>query len=360
MRKFYFTPGPSEVYYTFESHLKQALKEQIPSISHRSKTFQSIYKETIDNLRELFQLGDDQHILFTSSATEVWERIVQNLIERESYHFVNGAFSRRFSDTVSQLNRNPLCQEVNEGDSVNIEKLLIPESTELIAITANETSTGASQPAEDIYELRKSFPDQLIALDVVSAAPAYELDYSKIDTAYFSVQKCFGLPAGLGVWIVNNRCLEKTRKLLDKGHSIGSYHSLPVLMEKAIKNQTPETPNVLSIYLLGKVAGDMLTKDLDQIRRETKYKAAVLYQAFEQSSYLKPFVSQDKYRSLTTPVAETSVDSSKIIESFEKSGIILGGGYGKFKNQHIRIANFPTHSKEHVEMIADKLAELKI
>ncbi|MTI19969.1 aminotransferase class V-fold PLP-dependent enzyme, partial [Fulvivirga sp. RKSG066] len=345
--------------FTVEGHLKQALKDNIPSISHRSKAFESIYSTAVSNLKSLLGLGDDHHVLFTSSATEIWERIGQNLISHESYHLVNGAFSSRFQQTIAQLGKNAMSTEVNEGAVVDIEKLLIPETTELISFTQNETSTGASQPLEDIYKIREAFKDQLIAVDMVSAAPAVTIDYNKIDTAYFSVQKCFGLPAGLGVWIINNKCIEKAESILNQGGSIGSYHSIPVMLEKAVKNQTPETPNVLNLYLLAKVTGDMLNKGLDQIIRETNYKSAVLYQAFEQASYLTPLVENPVHRSKTTPVAVSSVDSSKIIADFEKIGLILGAGYGKNKSKHIRIANFPTHSKEHIEMIADRLVEAK-
>ncbi len=359
MKKFYFTPGPSELYFTVASHLKQALKDQIPSISHRSDTFKSIYKQTIDGLRQLLGLSDDQHILFSSSATEVWERIGLNLIQRESYHLVNGAFSLKFKNIIDQLGKTTLTATAKDGKVVDINKLLIPESTELIAITQNETSTGAAQPLADVYSLRKAFPNQLLAIDMVSAAPSVALDYSQVDTAYFSVQKCFGLPAGLGVWIINQRCIDKCEELLNDGGIIGSYHSLPVMLEQALKNQTPETPNVLNIYLLGKVVEDMLNKGLEQIRREIDYKAAVLYQAFEQANYLKPWVENPKHRSKTTPVAETKIPSSKIIGELDKKGIVLGAGYGKYAQQHLRIANFPTHSKEHIEMIADTLVALK-
>lgn len=359
MPRFYFTPGPSQLYYTAEAHIKEAVKKHIPSISHRSKDFENIYQEAQQNVKALLGLKDDQHVLFLSSATEAWERIGQNLVEYESFHLINGAFSGRFQSIMDQIGRQALSAKVQEGSVVDIKKVLIPESSELIAITHNETSTGASQPVEDIYTIRKSFPNQLIAVDVVSSAPAADLDYSKIDTAYFSVQKCFGLPAGLGVWIVNDRCIKKCEKLLNKGNSIGSYHSLPVMMERAIKNQTVETPNVLGIYLLGKVAGDMLEKGLEQIRREINYKAAVLYQAFEQASFLSPFVANEAHRSKTTPVAACDVPSSKIIEHFNKMNIELGSGYGKNSEKHIRIANFPTHSKEHIEMIADTLCSLK-
>ena len=359
MKKFFFTPGPSQLYYTAEEHIKNALKESVPSISHRSKAYEKIHAAAIENIRELLNLPDDYHIFFTSSATEIWERIVQNLVERESFHLVNGAFSRRFHEIAENYGINALYSEAKAGTVVEAESLLIPETAELISITHNETSTGASQPVEDIYKIRQAFPDQLIAVDVVSSAPYVNLDYAQIDTAYFSVQKCFGLPAGLGVWIVNDRCMQKAQQLLNNDLIIGSYHSLPSLHEKGIKNQTPETPNMLGIYLLGKIAEDMLNKGLEQIRRETDYKAAVLYEAFNQSDLLSTFVDNKAHQSKTTLVAQCSVPSAEIINKLAERSFIIGGGYGSFKNDHIRIANFPTHSKEHMEILADELVKIK-
>ncbi|MEM7107598.1 MAG: aminotransferase class V-fold PLP-dependent enzyme [Bacteroidota bacterium] len=358
MNKFYFTPGPSQLYFTIEEHLRSALKENVPCISHRSQAFQDIFKTTTLNLRRLLDLPDGYHIFFTSSATEIWERCIQNLVQFESCHFVNGAFSNRFASISTHLGRKSTAIRVAEGEVVNVESVLIPESCEIIAMTQNETSTGAAHPLEDVVKIRQGFYDQLLALDVVSSVPYAHIDYSNVDTAYFSVQKCFGLPAGLGVWIVNDRCINKSEELLNAGLSVGSYHSLPELLLKAEKHQTPETPNVLSIYLLGKVIEDMLTKGLDMIRRETDYKAAVLYHVIEQSNVLKPFVEKPLHRSKTTVVAETSVDSRKIIDLLSKKGMIIGSGYGAYKNKHIRIANFPTHSKEQVEYLADELGKI--
>ncbi len=356
MPNIYFTPGPSQLYFTVQEHLRTALREDIPSISHRSKQFQLIYEETVSNLSALLNIPEDYRILFTSSATEVWERIVMNLVGGESFHLVNGAFSERFCTISKQLGKNALSATVNDGEVVDITKLLIPESTELIAITHNETSTGAQQPADDIKNIRNAFPNQLIALDVVSSAPDADINYNHVDTAYFSVQKCFGLPAGLGVWILNERCIEKYSKLTELGNVTGSYHDLSSMLEKAEKNQTPETPNVLGIYLLGKVAADMLGKGLEQIRQETAYKAALLYHTFENNEAFEPFVSEQKYRSRTTTVARVNQHSGSVISHLASKGMIVGSGYGRHKTDHIRIANFPTHSKEQIEMLVDYLS----
>ena len=354
MKKFFFTPGPSELYFTVENHLKRALAEQVPSISHRSSQFQSIFQEAEENLRALLSLPDDYHVFFTGSANEIWERIVENLVAQRSYHYVNGAFSERFYRIAQELGRSPVAQTAEEGHCAVIEPEKIAADTELIAFTQNETSTGAAQPLEDIYQIRKSHPDKLIAVDVVSALPYISLDYAQIDTAYFSVQKGFGLPAGLGVWLVNERCLAKAENLA-KHQSIGSYHSLPSLLSKAKKKQTPETPNVLGLYLLAKITGDMLTKGIDIIRNETKFKAGMMYQMLSEHPNFTPFVKETSQQSKTVIVAETQRSSSEIIQELQKFNLILGGGYGHFKDKHIRIANFPTHSREQIMLLIDKM-----
>nr|MDQ3392716.1 aminotransferase class V-fold PLP-dependent enzyme [Bacteroidota bacterium] len=261
----------------------------------------------------------------------------------------------RFHETALELGKNAEKHEAEEASCVKVDGIEISGNSELIAFTQNETSTGAAQPVEDIYKTKERYPGKLIAVDVVSTLPYINLDYSKIDTAFFSVQKGFGLPAGLGVWLVNEKCIEKASNLLKDGRNIGTYHSLTSLLSKGVKNQTPETPNVLGIYLLAKICEDMLDKGIAQVRRETDYKAAVLYNAISNNSLLSPFVKEESYRSKTVIVVETTIPSQKIIKKLEEKGIIIGSGYGPYKEKHLRIANFPTHSKEKTEQLADML-----
>lgn len=359
MNKLYYTPGPSALYYTAEEHLKRALKEQIPSISHRGAQFQEIYKLASDRLRSLLALPDNYQILFTASATEIWERSIQNCVAEQSVHLINGAFSQRFYEISKQLGKGAVAFEVPHGSSVDpaVVKVADPE---LIAVTHNETSTGVSQPLADITALRAQYPDTLITVDGVSSLPAVALDYSQIDAAYLSVQKCFGLPAGLGVWLVNERMLAKAEALAATGQSIGSYHSLPALISRAAKNQTPETPNVLGIYLLAAVAGDMLDKGIDMIRRETAYKAALLYHAFDTHPALSVFAKKESLRSQTVLVAEVEGGSAPLIEYLAAKGLVAGIGYGQYKASQLRIANFPTHSKEQFEYLTDLITSYKV
>ncbi|MFY0686130.1 MAG: aminotransferase class V-fold PLP-dependent enzyme [Cyclobacteriaceae bacterium] len=352
----FFTVGPAQLFYTIKQHLNAALNEDIGSISHRGKEFQSIFAETRQGLRALLSVPDDYEIYFVSSATEIWERIIQNLVVSSTHHFVNGSFSQRFYDFTDNYRLDSSSHTVNFGEEYS--DFSVPEKAELISVTYNETSTGYVFNPNNLSALRKQNPNKLIALDVVSAVPGIPVDLNLVDTAYFSVQKCFGLPAGLGVWIVNQKCIDKAKEKEKSGLVTGSLHALSSLKSNGDKNMTPETPNVMAIYLLNKVVQDMLNKGVKNIHNETIYKAVTLYNTIEQSSVLSPFIENIENRSKTVCVAKVRDGNNALIEQMKAKNLIIGSGYGPYKSEHIRIANFPTHSKEQIEMLADLLASL--
>lgn len=349
-----FTPGPSQLYFTVADHMKAAFREGIPSLSHRSKKAEGIYSSVVEGLRELLGIPPDYHVFFTGSATEIWERTLQNLVVEQSFHLVNGSFSQRFYETARQLNKRAEKIEVAAGQGFGHD-ILIPSGTELIAVTHNETSTGVSLPLEDIYRLKKAHPDALLVADAVSSLPFPDFDYNQIDSVFFSVQKGFGLPAGLGVWMVNNRCIAKAEQLLAQGVSIGSYHTLPSLKSNAAKFQTPETPNLLGMYLLGKVIEDMIRFGIQRIRTDTEYKATLLYHLLSEHAELKPFVTEKAIQSKTVIVVETGAQTDAVTQRLQQVGLQPGEGYGALKKTQLRFANFPTHAREHFELLVDSL-----
>ncbi len=348
MPKVFFTPGPAQLYPTFEPHVLTAVREQIGSISHRSKQFKAIYQHADEQLRLLLHIPATHAILFTGSATEIWERALQNGSGRESFHLVNGSFSKRFYEFASELGRTAHKVEAPFGSGFNLDDIILPEGVELVCLTHNETSSGVSTTVADIHQLKRRYPDKLFVVDMVSSAPYPDFDFSLVDSAFFSVQKGFGLPAGLGVWIVNERFLHKAESLKAQGTYIGTHHSLPTLWKNYKSFETPATPNVLGIYLLGRVAQDMNQKGITEIRRETENRAERIYKLLEDHPVLKPAVTNPKHRSHTVLVASTTDSAPAIIEGLKAKNIVIGSGYGTYKETQIRIANFPANTEEQV------------
>ena len=211
-------------------------------------------------------------------------------------------------------------------------------------------------PSNKISEIRNKFKESFILLDCVSGIPSLPFNIKDVDTFYFSVQKCFGLPSGLGIWVYNNRCLDRHNELR-KSKKTGTYHSLHRIHEMSLKCQTPETPNVLAIYLLSKVTEDMIKIGIDNIRRDTIYKSSLLYNTIKNHQDLSCYVIDKNIRSKTVIVSNTQKDNDLFIDGLKRKNLIVGKGYGSSINQ-IRIANFPTHSKEVFELLCDELIKL--
>ncbi len=359
MKQVYLTPGPTELHPVVPGLIRQALDEDICSMSHRSKKFEAIFSTAVKNLHQLLDIPASFQIFFLGSATEAMERIIENCAMGSSCHFVNGEFSKRFYSISQDLKKNPFKIEAAPGEGFKFETTAIPEKANLVCLTQNETSTGFWLPEEDIHSLKKQHPEKLFAVDIVSSAPISALDFSLIDCAFFSVQKCFGLPSGLGVLMVNDACLDTAKKIAKDNGNIGSYHNFPSLLEYAKINQTPETPNVLSIFLLGKVCETYLNEGISNIRKDAHDKAKLLYDYFDNHSNLKPAILGNKFRSPTVISINVNGDSPRLRDFLAKAGFHVGLGYGPNKNSHIRIANFPTHSRKTLEELLQTMNDYR-
>ncbi len=356
MKNTYFTPGPAELYPTFGNHIQTALNEQIGSISHRSQRFRDIYKHTDQQLRTLLNIPATHGIFFTGSASEVWERVLLNCVEHESFHLVNGSFSRKFFDYAQSLHKYAHVQEKPFGEGFDAAEIEVPEYAELVCLTHNETSSGVQIRPLEMHKLKRKYPKKLFCVDMVSSAPYPDLDFGLIDSAFFSVQKAFGMPAGLGIWIANEACLDKAERLQKyESMTIGAHNSLPMLWKNYQTFETPATPNVLFIYALGKIAEDLNHMGIDTVRKQTEDKARMLYKFIETDERYSPFVKEERHRSQTVVVANTMAPAKDSLAKAKEAGMIVGSGYGKQKDSQIRIANFPAVSIEQTAQLIDVL-----
>lgn len=370
-KKIFFTVGPSKIYPTLSSHIKDAVENDVLSISHRGNQFKEIYGSMTSGIRKLLNIPETHEIIVLSSALEAMDRVIQSMSHNNTYHILTGNFGKIWMNITSDLGKSPEATQFFNWDkgevaAKSLDEIKIPKKSELVCITQNDTSTGFSIPMSEIYKLQDKNPDKLFALDIVSSVPYVDIDYKKLDAVFFSVQKGFGLPAGLSILILSPKAIEKAEKLSNlKGYSIGSYHNILKLSKKSRNNQTNETPNVLGIYLLDCVLKDMLKIGISKLRKRLKGQAEMMYSFFSEPEDYKAFISklakqgkneklfdcfvkQEKYRSITDPVFEIIGGSTPLIKFAAEKGLILGAGYSAssaggidFKEKHIRVANFP-------------------
>jgi phosphoserine aminotransferase len=341
MQRKYYTVGPTQLHPNYSQYYTEALNLNLGSTYHRSREFRALYQFTDQQLKILLGLNESHSIYFASGGTEIWERILMSLVAQKTFHLVNGHFGKKFFEFARTMHKEADLYEIARGTRFDWQNIYIPKDVELICLTQNETSTGYTHTLAEASHISKMADGALVCADAVSIAPLFHDGYSMYDSFFFSVQKAFGMPPGLGVWIVNEACKQKSEQLQSSSLYKSAYHTLADFELNYKKWETPSTPNVIAIYILGKIAEWMNMKGLSTIEHELNLKAELIYNFAKQSKAFSPLVDSPEHQSSTTLVLETKIPSCRIIQSLEENGLYISAGYGSFQENEIRIANFP-------------------
>jgi len=351
-----FGIGPSKINTETYQDMRGFHEKKYGEISHRSADFSTISQKASEQLRAYFELPPNYQMVWGSSATEMMELVIKSVVKQNSFHFTCGSFSERWHQIAKNLGKNAQGQVSEWGQPNDYKNTQIPANTELITVTQSETSTGVGVSDEKIRDLRARHPESLIAIDITSIGGAVAVDIAQADAWLFSVQKCFGLPAGLGVLIYNDRFLAKAKTVPTPMGVI----NLPDMHTKMSEDFfTIQTPNVMGVYLLGNQL-ERWNHDggAAQHDEETKAKTEIITDAIDHLPGIEFLVPDIDNRS---PSIQCLCGDEAIIQKIHKltrlHNIRLGGGYGKFKNTTLRIANFPNVTVNDTERLHEVLTK---
>lgn len=349
-----FYPGPSRVYDAIPAFVKDAVKEGIVSMNHRSPEFIALAKKTDRVLKQKLSIPKDYTIFYTSSATECWEILAQSLSGEKSYHLFNGAFGKKWFDYTISLNYQAEGILFSRDEALHPEEYAFPYRQALICLTQNETSNGTQVSNNIIRRFRIKNPEAIIAVDATSSMAGIFLDFKQADIWFASVQKCFGLPAGLAVMVCSPKAIERARQINERLH----YNSLPSMINMMEVWQTTHTPNVLAIYLLMRVMEKQAAIKI--IHKQTQTRFNQWKNFLLQQKDLKLLVENTEVQSQT--VLPLMADPAYVVQvkaKAKKAGFLLGEGYGDLKPTTFRIANFPALQDKEIKALQIFLSGLK-
>jgi len=343
-----FYPGPSQVYPAVLRHMKDAYASGIMSINHRSQEFVAISTKAVALLKEKLDIPEKYSVYFVSSATECWEIITQSLIEKESAHVFNGAFGKKWFDYAKKLKPEVQAFPFDKETELNPDAQRFNDA-EMVCLTQNETSNGTQVSNKIIQHFRQHYPDKLLAVDATSSMGGIYLDFESADVWFASVQKCFGLPAGMAIMVCSPQAVERARTINENKH----YNSLVFLDDMMKAGQTPYTPNVLNIYLLMRVLEGMPhIKKINQTITSRYKKWETFFET--KSNQLKFLIHNKAVRSLTVLAIEASpLIIHQLKAKAKDEGFLLGDGYGELKPNTFRIANFPALRRSEIARLMD-------
>ncbi|MCW4044140.1 MAG: alanine--glyoxylate aminotransferase family protein [Candidatus Bathyarchaeota archaeon] len=354
MHKKLLIPGPTEV-------SQEILQEQThPLIGHRSKEFSQLYEGITNKLAKFFELPADCRPTVTTASGALWFDIVgRSIVKDKALCCVNGAFSERFAEAIRACGKQADCLEVEWGKVPKpdaIAEKLETGKYDTVTVCHNESSTGARSPIREIGKLiRRDYPEVMLTIDSVSAMAGDKTLPTEIgcDIIFASTQKCFALPPGLAVALVNDRALERAQQVPNRG----AYTDLVEIFEFEKKHQTPSTPNIPLLYALNKRLDLMLEETYDKIYQRHEDMAEYTRKWAKKHFEMFP---EAGYESITVSCIKNTLSKNvkELNEKLAEKGFTIGNGYGKLADKTFRIGHMGEWNLEGIKIVLAAIDEI--
>jgi aspartate aminotransferase-like enzyme len=206
-----------------------------------------------------------------------------------------------------------------------------------LTVCHNETSTGVRSPIAEIGKMmRKEYPDVIFAVDAVSSMAGDRTLPSEFgcDIVFGSTQKCFALPPGLAVALVNDRAIERAKQVPNRG----AYTDLVDIFEFEKKHQTPFTPNISLLYALDRRMDLLLEETYDKVYQRHQDMASYTQKWAKQHFAMFPEIGAE---SITVSCVQNTQGKNvkELNQKLAEKGYMISGGYGKLAEKTFRIGH---------------------
>jgi aspartate aminotransferase-like enzyme len=331
-------PGPTRV----APRVLRAMSGNI--VNHRSAVFGQILEETNEMMSEIFQT-EHQSYLLTGSGTAAMEAAMGNIIGKgdKVLNIVGGKFGERFMQITETHGGNPVELEVEWGEAVNPEdvKYILEEEEDIKAVTIvhNETSTGVSNPIDDVGAIVKDY-DALYVVDTVSSLGGDDVfvDGYHIDICVTGSQKCLAAPPGMAAITLSSDAW----KVVDQTETSTYYLDMKKYRKSGAGHppETPYTPSVSLMYAMREALNMIMEEGLESRVKRHKLAAKATINGVKATGlnlFANEEVSSNTVTSIRLPEGVTDKEFRGTMR--DKYHIELAGGQDHLKGNVFRIGH---------------------
>ena len=330
------TPGPIPV--------PQEVAEAgaAPMMNHRGPEFAAMLARCEEGLREVYRTDNHVAILTASGTGGMEAAVVNHVSPGERVLVVTiGVFGERFLDLIRIYGGDPvhLAFEYGSGADPNAidEALAANDDIRTVFVTHNETSTGATNPLEEIASVVKG-RDRLLIVDAISSLSSIpvETDAWGLDVVVSGSQKGWMLPPGLAFVSVSDRAWE----VQEQCATPRAYLDLRRAKNSAANGQTPWTPAVSLFYQLDRALALLREEGVEQVwarHRATAARVRAGLQDLGLELFAEEAVRSDTVTSILPPDGLKADELRKIAR--EEFDTVFAGGQGSMGGQIFRFGH---------------------
>ena len=335
---FNFSAGPAMLPYEVMAQAKDEFVNwrdsgcSVMEVSHRGKDFIDVAAQAEQDLRDLLNVPDNYHVLFTHGGGRgQFAAVPLNLSteQQTSLHLVSGSWSKGAVSEAQKYNQPVVVGNVSQKDGKHyVEKPVFDSSWSDAAyyhFCPNETVDGI-----EFSWLPESGDVPLVA-DMSSTILSRPLDVSKYGVIYAGAQKNIG-PSGLSVVIVRKDLVGNARQATP---SIFDYDLL------AGSDSMYNTPPTFSWYLAGLVFKWLKAQGgLEVVDKRNDEKANLLYAEIDNSDFYQSQVHPDNRSRMNVPfqLAMPELDA-EFLKKADDAGLVALKGHRSVGGMRASIYN---------------------
>lgn len=339
-------PGPTPV----PPEVLEAMAR--PMVDHRGKHFAAVIQRVAERLREFFHTESEVLMLSASGTGGMEAAVVNTLSPGDRVLAVSiGAFGDRFAAIAETYGAQVTALSYEWGevaDPEDVRRALAEDGAiKAVLVTHNETSTGMTNPLEEIARVVRG-ADCLLLVDAISSLGSVplEVDGWGLDVVLTGSQKGWMVPPGLAFIAMSERAWRAN----ESAKMPRFYFDLARHRDLLAKGQTPWTP-ALSIFFALDVALERMAEEGLEAIFARHARIGRLTREGVKPLGLELLARDERYASDTVTAVRCpeGVEVSALRRVLEdEHNVVLAGGQGKLAGKMFRIGHLGLVSEEDI------------
>ena len=288
--------------------------QSVMEMSHRSKVYDNIIKETEADLRDLLNIPDNYKVLFLQGgASQFFAEVPMNLMKnKKAAYIITGQWAKKaFQEAKIYGEAVAVASSEDETYSYipDCSDLDIPEDADYVYICENNTIYGTK------YKTLPNTKGHILVADVSSCFLSEPVDVTKYGVIYGGVQKNVG-PAGVVIVII--------REDLIRDDVLPGTPTMLKYKTQADNDSLYNTPPCYGIYICGKVFKWIKKMGgLQAMKEHNEKKAKILYDFLDESKMFKGTVRKEDRSLMNVPFVTGDKElDAKFVEEATKAGFV--------------------------------------
>ncbi len=340
-----------------------------PMVNHRGREFAALISRVAERLKDWFQTSNDVLILSASGTGGLESAVVSTLSPRDRVLSVSiGAFGERFAAIADTYGAEVIPLQYEWGQAARAEDvrqaLAEHPDVKAVLVTHNETSTGVTNPLEEIARAIRSQESgvgsqgpsrasgrtdgPLVLVDAVSSLGAipFEADGWGLDVVVTGSQKGWMVPPGLAFVSMS----ERAWRAYENAKMPRFYFDLGRHRDALPKGQTPWTPAMSIFFGLDVALERMAEEGAERIFTRHASMGRMVREGVKAFG-LELLCQDERYASDTVTAIKCpeGVEVSALRNTMEDEyNVVIAGGQGKLQGKIFRIGHLGLVEEEDI------------